>query len=259
MKFDVFFKKIKSTLGLSFVLARAEFKLRNEGSYLGILWYLLNPLLVFALLYVVFYDRLGNGIENYAAYLFLGIIMFNFFQSSTIEATRSIISEHSHLVKSLNFPRVSLIISIVTKGLFSHLLEVCLFFIFMFFWGINPLWIFFYFLVLLLFVPFVLGSCLILSSLTVYFVDLENIWNFAVRIIWLATPLFYAIQGQTRLFYFNLSNPMYYFIELARSLVIYGLAPSALLVCGAVGSACLFLSAGYFIFYKLKAKLPELV
>jgi len=252
-------KKIINLLVLSLELAKAEFKLRNEGSYLGVLWYLLNPLLSFSLLFLVFSDRLGGDIKNYSAYLFLGIIMFNFFQGTTLEAVKSIISENNHLVKSLNFPREALIISVVIKGLFSHLLEVCLFFIFSFFWAQNPFLIFFYLFLLILFVPFVYGVCLMLSSLTVYFVDLENIWNFAVRIIWLATPIFYAIESQTRLFYLNLANPMYYFIETARSVVIYGQLPRGWIIYGVVAFALLFLGAGQFVFGKLKTKIPELV
>ena len=69
---------LKKTITLSVALARAHFKLRNEGIYLGIAWYLLNPLLLFAILFFVFSDRLGSSIPYYPAYLFLGIIMFNY-------------------------------------------------------------------------------------------------------------------------------------------------------------------------------------
>ena len=70
-------KRIKRFWDLSFYLAKSGFKLRNEGSYLGIIWYLLNPILFFCLLFVVFSQSLGSEIENYAIYLFIGIIIFN--------------------------------------------------------------------------------------------------------------------------------------------------------------------------------------
>src|SRR3989344_1389723 len=95
---------------LSFGLAKTEFKLRNEGSYLGILWYLLNPILTFGILYLIFADRLGNNIAAYPAYLLLGIIMFNVFQSATVEATKSILKEYHYLIKSIQFPRESLVL-----------------------------------------------------------------------------------------------------------------------------------------------------
>ncbi|MCH7640633.1 ABC transporter permease [Patescibacteria group bacterium] len=106
-------KNLAYTIRLSLALAKANFKLRNEGTYLGILWYLLNPLLLFALLFLIFFDRLGQNIEQYPLYLLLGIIMFNFFQQATTEATK-IIDQNRHLIKSINFPKESLIASIIS-------------------------------------------------------------------------------------------------------------------------------------------------
>ncbi|MBD3260723.1 MAG: ABC transporter permease, partial [Candidatus Altiarchaeales archaeon] len=77
-------KKFKRLWGLSLSIAEAEFKLRNEGSYLGILWYLLEPLLMFILLLFVFSKSLGQDIPHYPLYLLVGIIVFNFFQKVTL-------------------------------------------------------------------------------------------------------------------------------------------------------------------------------
>ena len=123
------YNKIKKAFGLSFSLAKAEFKLKNEGSYLGPLWYLLNPVLLFLLFYLIFSDRLGNNIRLYPLYLFLGIIMFNFFQNSTSESCDLISKAHNRLIKSINFSRESLIAAVILKNLFSHLLEILLFII----------------------------------------------------------------------------------------------------------------------------------
>lgn len=253
------YKKIKSILGLSFSLAKAEFKLRNEGSYIGILWYLLNPVLSFFLLFFIFNDRLGTNIKIYPLYLLVGIIMFNFFQNSTTEASRLIILEHNHLIKSINFPREALVVSVVIKNIFSHLFEAILLFGGLIFFHINPVYFLFYLPVLIVFSFFVLGVSLILSSLTVYFVDLGNIWSFASRIIWLATPIFYAIGGQTRLFYLNLFNPPFYFVNIARDLVVYRLIPDWWVIIGAVGYSFVLLFAGFFLFSKLKSKFAEMI
>lgn len=259
MKIKSFWQKIKGIIGLSFQLSKSEFILRNEGSYLGIFWYLLNPILMFGLLFLVFNDSLGSGIDSYVPYLFLGIVMFNFFQNATLESTKSIIQEHHTLIKSINFPRESLIVSITLKNLFSHLLEVLLFIIVLFFSKINIFAVIYYFPVAILFLLFVLGICLMLSSLTVYFLDLENIWNFAVRIIWLGTPIFYAIEGQTRLSYLNLLNPMYYFITIARDLIIYNKVPQGWFLLTATSISFFSLFIGLFVFYKLKARFAELI
>ena len=244
---------------LSLTLAKAGFKLRNEGSYLGILWYLLNPLLLFLLLLLVFSDRLGSNISSYPLYMLLGIIMFNFFQNATAEATKTITRDYSGIIKSINFPRESLIGSVVLKTFFSHLFEIILFIIFILIFKGPLVGLIFYPIILIFLCIFIFGACLILSSLTVYFVDLENIWFFASKLIWLGTPIFYAIGGQTRLFYINLLNPLYYFITIAREIIIYSRVPELWMIFGAIGYSLLFLLAGMLIFNKLKVKFAEMI
>jgi len=250
-------KKIKNILGLGFVLAKTEFKLRNEGSYLGIFWYLLNPILTFGLLLLVFGDRLGNNIREYPLYLLMGVIMFNFFQSSTIESTRTIIKDNVGVIKSINFPRESLILSIVIKNFFSHFFEMVLFAILLAYFHISLVGILYYFFILFFFCLFIFGVSLTLSSSTVYLVDIENIWSFAVRLLWLGTPIFYAIAGQTKLLYLNLFNPMYYFLTAARDIVIYAKEPDFFIVSGMIFFTALSFVFGVFIFNILKTRFAE--
>jgi len=244
---------------LRLTLAKAGFKLRNEGSYLGIFWYLLNPLLMFGLLLLVFTDRLGSNIPSYPLYLLLGIIMFNFFQRITTESTKIITQEYSGVIKSINFPKESLVGSVILKTFFSHLFEIILFVIFILIFKGSLIGLIFYPIILIVFCIFILGISLILSALTVYFVDLGNIWVFVSRLIWLGTPIFYAIEGQTRLFYVNLLNPIYYFITIARESIIYARVPELWLIFGMITYSLLFLLIGILIFNKLKIKFAEMI
>ncbi len=250
--------KIKRILGLSLAIAKAEFKLKNEGSYLGIFWYLFNPLLTFLLLFAVFFDRLGKDIPNYPLYLLLGIVIFNFFQQITTEATK-VIRENNWIIKSIKFPYEALIGSIVLKTLFSHIFEIVVLILFLFFFKIPTANFIFYPIILCFLSIFVFGAALILSSLTVYFIDLSNIWVFVSRLIWLGTPIFYAIGAQKRLFFINLFNPMYYFITIARELIIYTRVPKLWLILGAIGYSLLFSLVGLSIFNKLKTKFAEMM
>ena len=249
---------LKQTLELSLSLAKAEFKLRNEGSYLGIFWYLLNPLLMFVLLFLVFSDRLGGNIPNYPAYLLLGIIIFNFFQQATTESTR-VIYQYRGIIRSIRFPHGALIASIVFRTFFSHIFEIILFIILALIFSSSVYGIVFYPLILIFLFVFIYGISLILSALTVYIVDLENIWAFLVKLIWLGTPIFYAIGGQTRLFYVNLFNPLYYFITMARDVVVYMKIPELWMIFAAIAYCLLFLFFGMLIFNKLKTKFAELI
>ena len=247
---------IKKLFGLSLSLAKAEFKLKNEGSYLGIFWYLLNPLLMFILLLAVFSTRLGQNIPHYPLYLLLGIIMFNFFQKTTTESTK-IINDNRAIIKSIKFPHSTLIGSIVLKTLFSHFFEIIIFIILLLMFNASIMGVIFYLLILIFFCFFIYGISLTLSALNVYFVDLENIWLFVSRLIWFATPIFYAIEGQTKLFVFSLFNPLYYFITISREIIIYSKMPELWIIAGVIGYTLLSFVSGLIIFNKLKNNFAE--
>jgi len=252
------YQKARSILGLSFQLAKAEFKLRNEDSYIGIFWYLLNPILMFLLLFLIFSDRLGNNIPYYSLYLLLGLVMFNFFQSTTTQSIKSII-ENNGIIKSINFPRESLVFGTLFSNIFSHFFEIILFFLAALLFSISLIGIFYYFIIFFFFCFFVMGISLILSSLEVYFRDLDNIWMFVSRMIMLGTPIFYAISGQIRLFYINLFNPIYFFITAARDLIIYNRLPELWLILGLIGYSILYFIMGVLVFNRLKIKFAEML
>ena len=100
---------------------------------------------------------------------------------------------------------------------------------------------------------------LALSAITVYFVDLENVWLFASQLLWFGTPIFYAIEGQNRLMTVNLFNPMYYFITIARDLIIYNKMSELWMIGGMLGFTFLSLVIGLIVFNKLKHKFAEMI
>lgn len=246
------------TIRLAYVLAKTDFKLRNEGSYLGVLWYLFNPLLMFLLLLLIFSDRLGNKIPYYPIYLLTGIIIFNFFQQATIESTICIINNNG-LIKSIQYPKEALVLGIVLKVLFSHMIELSLLFILTLIYGLQPIWLVFYPILLSIMVFFIFGAALILSTITVYVSDMSNVWAFLLKLIWLGTPIFYEIGGQTKLFYVSLLNPLYYIITAAREIIINSSPPASWLIIGAIFYSTLSFLLGIILFNKYKDKFPELI
>jgi ABC-type polysaccharide/polyol phosphate export permease len=254
-----YLKTLHYTLELSFQLAKAEFKLRNEGSYLGILWYILNPVLTFTLLFLIFSDRLGGEIPHYAPYLLLGILIFNFFQSSTIESAKSLTRDNHHLIKSIHFPKEALVLSIIIKNLISHCIEILIFFGVLVFLHLELLPILYYIPLLFFISLFTLGVSFFLATLSVFFADMDNIWSFMVRLLWFGTPIFYSIADQIRLFYLNLFNPLYYFIATARDLILYQDTPATWLMVGVVGWGLASFIIGLLIFKLSNKKIAELL
>lgn len=248
---------LKTFLSLSFFLAAANFKIRNEGSYLGLFWYLLNPFLFFILLIGIFGKNLGSGIEQYPLYLLMGIIVFNFFQQTTSSSTRAVSGTYSNIIKSVNFPRESIIGAEVLGSLFSHFFEIVLFTVFIIWFKVSLAGLFFYIPVLILFSICTYGISLIISSFTVYFIDLDNIWGFFTKLLFFATPIFYPLASGTPLSFINTFNPVYYFLDVSRDLVIYNKFPAASSVTGCIVSTFIFLLVGIIIFGILKKRFAE--
>ena len=249
-------KNIKKTLRLSFSLAVAQFKLRNEGSYLGVFWYLLEPLSFFVILLFLGGVISNNSIEKYPLYLFLGLIMFNFFLAVTSSAT-SIIGNNSGYLKSIKINPESFVIASALLFSFSHIFEIIIFAVFMYFYGANLILLFFYPVIFFFFFLFVLGFSFLLATFGVYLIDLNNIWQVAGRFLFFATPIFYAMPKNTWLFKLSTFNPLYHYIGIARDIVIYGAIPifHGIFLVSAI-SVFIFL-AGLFIFKKNESKFAE--
>ena len=143
MKIKHYLAHLKSILGLSLQLAKANFKLRNEGSFFGIFWYLLEPFLLFLIILLI-KSMLGMGsIEHYPLYLLLGLIMFNFF-SGTASKSTNLVAINSSFIKSMKINHESLVISQVLEGGFSHFFEMLLFIGFMVYFKVSLVWILIY-------------------------------------------------------------------------------------------------------------------
>src|ERR1700733_2566586 len=104
-------------------LVRTDFKLRYQGSVLGYAWSLLRPLLMFAILYVVFVKvfPLGKGIPHYPVYLFMGIMLWNFFLETTVQSLGSIVSR-GDLIRKIRIPRWIIVFSSSISALINLLL-----------------------------------------------------------------------------------------------------------------------------------------
>jgi ABC-type polysaccharide/polyol phosphate export permease len=251
-------RKIKKILELSWSLAKANFKLRNEGSYLGIFWYLLEPLLMFAVILLVAQGSNLSQIESYPVYLLIGLIVFNFFSGTTILASNSI-ANNAIFLKSMKINSEAFVISQVIQSIFSHLFELIVLVILMLAMRLSILGILFYLILFIFIALFVLGVSFILATIGVYVTDISNVWNVLSRILWFITPIFYFSPKGANLFLINLFNPMFYFISIARSVLIQAEFPELWLVLGACAFSIIFFVLGIFIFEKYKNEFAEVL
>ena len=129
----------------------------------------------------------------------------------------------------------------------------------MVFMGVSLVGILFYPIVFFFLFLFTMGFSFILGVIGVYINDLDHIWSVITRGLWFLTPIFYVLQEDTFVGWFNQFNPLYYFIDTARKLVIYGELPSLLAVAVIVVLPIVVLALGFTFFKRFDSRLAELV
>ncbi|MBS3148265.1 ABC transporter permease [Candidatus Woesearchaeota archaeon] len=254
-----FLPRLKEYLNLLVVFTKMEFLTKYQGSFLGFAWYFINPILTFALLYLIFSTRFGADIENYEAYLLIGIVQWNFFQSAVGKSIGAVFENHA-LIKSINFPREIVIMASVLAALISHLFELVLLACTMIYLKMSIVNMIFILPILFIQLLFALGVSLILSSVVVYVSDVQQAWVYISRLWWLGTPIFYMANEGSKLFLFNIRfNTQFQFIYTTRELLINNTFPTPSLVFSMTINSILIFIAGYLVFNKLKVRFPELI
>jgi ABC-2 type transport system permease protein len=201
-------------------LVRTDFKLRYQGSVLGYAWSLLKPLLLFAILYVVFvkFLKLGNGVEHYPIYLLLGIVLWNFFIEMTSQSLGSVVGR-GDLIRKISIPRWIIIVSSSVSALINLCLNLVVVFVFMIFNKVDLHFSAFLFpLIIIEIYLFALGISLILATLFVKFRDVSYIWEVLLQAGFYLTPILYplALITNPTLQKLILTSPMAQAIQDAR-------------------------------------------
>src|SRR3989338_343577 len=206
---------------LTKAIALSDFKLRYHGSVLGIFWSFLKPLLTFGVLYLVFSVFIRFDIENYALYLLLGIILWNFFAEATILSLNSLAGK-APVIKKIAFPRSIIIVSSTLTALLSFFFNIVVFGIFFLFSDLSlsiSALLFVIFTVCLYFVA--LGTSFFISSLNAKFKDVRHIWEVLLQLGFWLTPIIYTVSMiPEKLHWFVYLNPMTRVIQYSREAIL---------------------------------------
>ena len=177
-------------------LVITDFKLRYQGSVLGYLWSLLKPLLLFAILYVVFVQflKFGSDVEHYPVYLLLGVVLWSFFIEATTQGMQAIVAR-GDLIRKINFPKYIIVISGTISALINLLLNLLVVLVFVIVNGVDlsltTLWLP---LNLLELYVFSLAIAFLLGAIYVKYRDISHIWEVFLQGAFYATPILYPIS-----------------------------------------------------------------
>jgi ABC-2 type transport system permease protein len=179
--------------------AIADLKLRYVRSVLGYLWTLIRPLMFFAVIYVVFTQifKFDKFVDNYAVFLIVNLVLFEFFAEATTAAVRSVVDQEN-VVRKMQFPRIVIPLAAVLTSTFTLCLNLVATFAVILILGVDPVETWLLMPVLLIgLIAFTAGVSLILSALFVHFRDVEHIWSVGVRAVLYGVPVLYPIDAVT--------------------------------------------------------------
>ena len=246
-------KKFHQYKPLLHELVSRDLRVKYRRSFLGYLWSLLSPLMMMAVMSVVFSYMFRFDIPNYPLYLICGQTLWTFFAESTSIALTAVWSNGT-LIRKIYIPKYIFPISKVLSCFVTMSFSLAAILIVMvvtkvkFTWGLllTPV-------PLLLLLLFSTGIGLILSTFSVFFRDIVHIYSVVIMAWMYLTPVFYPISSlPPELAKIIMYNPMFHYLDFFRELVLTGGLPSTFTVCMCVIWSIISIGIGLVVFEKFQ-------
>ena len=177
-------------------LVRTDFKLRYQGSVLGMMWSVLKPLMLFAIMYIVFvrFLKFGANIPHFAVSLLLAQTLWGFFQETASQGMMAIVGR-GDLLRKIKFPKYIVVVSSSVSAFINLAISLVIVAFFMLINGVPLRWTMLIFpIVVVELYVFSLGVAFILSSMYVKFRDICHIWDVFMQMWFYVTPIIYPIS-----------------------------------------------------------------
>lgn len=238
-------------------LVLRDFKVKYKRSFLGIVWSLLYPLLMMGVMAIIFSNVFKFSVPgvNYLVYLMTGLVMFNYFSEASNLSMGSVVANFS-LINKIYIPKY---IFPLSKCLFvgiNFLLTLIPLYLIIIITGqgINIYHLLLPYAFICLFL-FTVGMGFILSTITVFMRDMFYIYGILITVWNYFTPIMYDISMISSKFQvlFKL-NPLYQYIDFARTIILYGRCPSLESFVACLASSTLVLVVGLVLFRKNQNK-----
>lgn len=232
-------------------------KIRFKGTYLGILWAVLEPLFMFLLLYVVFTSIRTIPKENFAVYLIIGVLFFHLFSRGTTSGLRSL-RDNSPILKSLDIRRELFPVATTLATGILMIIEIALFFAIMLAFGFVPsISIVALPLLMGLLLVLILGLSYILSIVNAFVRDIQQFWAIVVTTLMFISPVFwYLDEAADILLIIHKFNPFGQLLELSHEIIFGGIPALDQWLYPSLFVFGIFI-VGYALFQKFESKIIE--
>jgi ABC-type polysaccharide/polyol phosphate export permease len=230
-------------------LVSRDIKTRYKRSVLGVAWTMLNPFLTMLVLTVVFSSLFRFDIPHYPVYMLSAQVLWTFFAQTTTSAMSQLLWGGGLLTR-IYIPKTVFAVAALGTGLVNLLLAMVPLFIIVVALRVPItlaiLWLPFS---MVLAMCFTLGVGLLLSTISVWFPDIVDMYQIALTTLFFFTPIMYpkTILPETYRDLMNL-NPMYHLIEAFRLPIYAGVSAGPHTLLAATAAAVVTLVAGWLIF-----------
>ena len=237
---------------------KKEIRGKYKGSFLGVLWSFINPLLQVAVYAIVFPYIMRVQTSNYLQYLIIGIIPWTFFVTA-INQGMITVRMNGGIIKKVYFPREILPISVVVSGMVNFFISCLIILLFCVGGGLGISWHLVLIPIIALLQFFItLGLILALSAINIYIKDTEYIVQFILNMLFYATPILYpATLFPERLRWILYLNPISGIVECYRDIFMNHTMPSLNTLLYLVIIAAILFFVGLVIFRKLEKGFAE--
>jgi ABC-2 type transport system permease protein len=238
-------------------LVKRDLRVRYRRSALGLLWTMLQPLLMMLILHAVFSYAFRSELYRYPVYALAGILFWNFFSQSIVASMNSL-RGNAGILQKLPVPKAVFPIATVLSGLVNLGLALIPLFGILLFTGhpMGPSLLFLPVSILLAGL-FTLGAGLLLSPLAVFFSDVVELVTVLLTLFLYLTPIFYPMSiVPERYRWIVRFNPVRSILEVFRDPIYFGKIPPLqhLAVCAGVAIAAL--TIGALAFRKSSDRIP---
>lgn len=241
-------------------LAQIDFKKRYYNDKLGMLWALLNPILQVAIYYFVFKYVLQRGQDDFALFLFAGLIFWTTFMIGTKQGI-NIFKMKRYLIENIQFNKIDLFISHCISVSLGFMFNLLAFTTAALLYGVTinilfTLWALP--LIILIVLSLIFGCSLILSTLSITFKDINHIWDFVLLCgFWTAGMFFPAARILDKFPAAKYINPFLGIVENARRLLMYNTALDIELLVINICQAIITILLGLIVFRNYSSKALE--
>ena len=239
-------------------LTSREIKRRYSRSYLGIVWSVLNPLLMMSVLSMIFSQLFQRSIENYPIYYLSGYILWQMFTGATNAAMTTLVDNKTLLIK-VKLPMEIFVLARVYTALVNLGYSLIAYVIMLIVFRVTPkLTMLFAPVIVLFLLIFALGISFVLSTAYVFFGDVKHLYSVLLTLWMYCSALFYPIDSMKGIIRQVIEvNPIFVYIDCMRSVVMYGVIPPVDEIARMVIWAVVAYAIGYAVFRKNKNQVMQ--